>query len=146
MTKLDEVYQAWLGRFTSDEWETLQYSEEEMLEDFRTFLDMAIALFKFPKKSLEYDENGFIETLDNREKQILASYMKCEWLNRLILDYNNIIPLYDERDFSPANYLKQLDALLREERKQAEKLEEIYYRVDNNKPFDYSFLAGDDDV
>jgi hypothetical protein len=30
----------------------------------------------------------------------LATYMKCEWLNRTILTWENVKPLYEERDFS----------------------------------------------
>ena len=68
--------------------------------------------------------------------------MKCEWLNRCIMTWENVKPLYEERDFSQANLLDKLESALETERKQAEKRESIYYRSRNGKPFDYSKLAG----
>jgi hypothetical protein len=46
--------------------------------------------------------------LSNFEIQILAGYMKCEWLERTILSWENVKPLYVERDFSQANLLDKL--------------------------------------
>jgi hypothetical protein len=40
--------------------------------------------------------------------QILATYMKVEWLDRTILTWNNLRPLYDEADFSYANLIDKL--------------------------------------
>ena len=45
-------------------------------------------------------EEGFIEELGSEEIQILSTYMKCEWLNRCIMTWENVKPLYEERDFS----------------------------------------------
>ena len=68
--------------------------------------------------------------------------MKCEWLNRCIMTWENVKPLYEERDFSQANLLDKLESALEAERKRAEKRESIYYRSRNGKPFDFSRLAG----
>ena len=43
---------------------------------------------------------AFVEELTSEEIQILATYMKCEWLNRSIMTWENVKPLYEERDFS----------------------------------------------
>ena len=67
--------------------------------------------------------------------------MKCEWLNRTILTWENVKPLYEERDFSQANLLDKFNAMLAAEQKHAEELEGIYYRSVNKKPFKYSQLA-----
>jgi hypothetical protein len=69
--------------------------------------------------------------------------MKCEWLNRTILTWENVKPLYEERDFSQVNLLDKFNQMLEKEKYNAEKLERIYYRSRNGKPFDFSRLAGD---
>ena len=69
--------------------------------------------------------------------------MKCEWLNRTILTWENVKPLYEERDFSQANLLDKFNDLLVKEEKKASKLEAIYYRSVKGKPFNYSRLAGE---
>ena len=68
--------------------------------------------------------------------------MKCEWLNRCILTWETVKPLYVERDFSQANLLDKLSAMLKAERENAEKMESIYYRSRKGKPFNFSKLAG----
>ena len=87
------------------------------------------------------DEDAFIDNLNNEEVQILATYMKCEWLNRTILTWENIKPLYEERDFSQANLLSKFNDTLAAEKKNAARLESIYYRSIKRKPFDYTQLA-----
>ena len=42
--------------------------------------------------------------------------MKCEWLNRSIMTWENVKPLYEERDFSQANLLDKLKNTLESER------------------------------
>ena len=69
--------------------------------------------------------------------------MKCEWWNRTILTWENVKPLYEERDFSQANLLDKFKELLGREEYKALKLERIYYRSIKGKPFDYSRLAGE---
>lgn len=140
MTSFDVVYTAFLSKILDDEWE--YWSEEEVEEDLFTLLQGAIVRFKFPRVSLEYTEEGFNDDLTNDEVQILASYMKCEWLNRTILTWENVKPLYDERDFSQANLLDKFNAMLAAEQKNAAKLESIYYRSVNKTPFPYRNLAG----
>lgn len=68
--------------------------------------------------------------------------MKCEWLNREILTWERIKPLYEERDFSEANMLSKLYDALEIERKRGLKLESIYYRSINYNPWDYTQLSG----
>lgn len=142
MTPLEKVYTAFLSKMSEDDW--LDWTEEEAKADWMTLLESAIGWFKFPKNSLAIntEQGAFEGNLETREIQILSTYMKCEWLNRKILAYENIEPLYDERDYSPANFINRLSNLLERERKHAKELESIYYRVVNNNPFDYTRLAG----
>jgi hypothetical protein len=67
--------------------------------------------------------------------------MKCEWLNRTILTWENVKPLYEERDFSQANLLDKFNKMLAAEQTHAKELESIYYRSVNKKPFDFTRLA-----
>ena len=139
MTSYQKVYDAFLVKMLEDEW--VNWSEEEVSEDLRALLESAIPYFKFPRVSLERDDNGFLETVNSEEIQILSTYMKCEWLNRTILTWENVKPLYEERDFSQANLLDKFRALLEREEEKARRLESIYYRSINRKPFSYRKLA-----
>ena len=140
MTPTQEVYDAFLAKMLEDEW--LNWDEEEIKADWRELLDGAIPFFKFPRVSLEIDNDNFVNDLSNEEIQILANYMKCEWLNRTILTWENVKPLYEERDFSQANLIDKFIKLLEKEKRNSLDLERIYYRVVKGKPFDYSKLAG----
>lgn len=139
MTSFDKVYDAFLNKMLDDEWDG--WTEAEMQQDFRPLLEGAIPWFKFPRVSLERTDEGFVETLSNNEIQILASYMKCEWLNRTILTWENVKPLYEERDFSQANLLDKFNNLLTQEKTNARRLENIYYRSIDGKPYKYSGWA-----
>lgn len=141
MTSFQVVYDAFLGKMLDDEWAS--WDMEEIEQDWKTLLLGALPWFKFPRVSLEYDpnEDSFVEDLNNEEIQILATYMKCEWLNRTILTWENVKPLYEERDFSQANLLSKFNDMLVAEKKNAARLEAVYYRSVNRKPFDYTQLA-----
>ena len=98
MTPYTKVYEAFLARILEDEWEN--WLIEEALADWEQILNMAIPHFKFPRVSLEKTDEGFSGDLGVEEIQILANYMKVEWLNRCIMTWENVKPLYVERDFS----------------------------------------------
>ena len=139
MTSYDKVYSAFLARILEDEWE--QWLIEEAEQDWRQILEAALPWFKFPRVSLEHDDNGFSGDLRQSEIQIIANYMKCEWLNRCIMTWENVKPLYVERDFSQANLIDKLTKMLEAERATARELESIYYRSREGKPFDFTRLA-----
>ena len=140
MTPYTKVYEAFLARILEDEWEN--WLIDEAMADWRQILDMAVPRFKFPRASLEQTEEGFSGDLTTAEIQILANFMKVEWLNRCIMTWENVKPLYTERDFSQANLLDKLEKMLTSERTNAEKMESIYYRSRNGRPFDFSQLSG----
>ncbi len=141
MASVYDVYDAFLPKMLEDEW--LNWTDEEREEDWRALLDAAIPYFKFPRVSLDIEDDMFVdENVSNEEIQILATYMKVEWLNRTILTWENVKPLYVERDFSQANLIDKLKQLLEREEYKALKLERIYYRSRKKKPFEYSKLAG----
>lgn len=139
MTPYTKVYEAFLARILEDEWDKWLIDEAEA--DWRQILDMAVPHFKFPRVSLEQTDDGFSGDLGVEEIQILANFMKVEWLNRCIMTWENVKPLYVERDFSQANLLDKLNAMIASERANAEKMESIYYRSRKGRPFDFSKLA-----
>ena len=140
MTSYEIVYDAFLAKMLEDEWTA--WTEAEVKEDMRAMLEGAIPWFKFPRVPLDRGDDGFYNDLNNEEIQILATYMKCEWLNRTILTWENVKPLYEERDFSQANLLAKFQSMLEAEKYNALKLERVYYRSRNGKSFNYSQLAG----
>ena len=140
MTPYMKVYEAFLSRILEDEWE--HWMMEEAEQDWRQIMENAISWFKFPRVSLERNDDGFVNDLGSQEIQVIADYMKCEWLNRCILTWENVKPLYEERDFSQANLLDKFNQLLETEKYNALKLESIYYRSIKGKPFKYGKLAG----
>ena len=141
MTPFMKVYEAFLSRILEDEWQ--QWMIEEAQLDWRQILENAITWFKFPRVSLERNEEGFVDDLNAEEIQIIADFMKCEWLNRCIMTWENVKPLYEERDFSQANLLDKLSNMLEKQEEKARWRESVYYRSRSGKPFDFTKLAGD---
>ena len=140
MTPFRKVNEAFLSRILEDEWQHWMLEEAE--QDWYQIMINALTWFKFPRTSLEINEEGFINDLSNEEIQIIAEFMKCEWLNRCIMTWENVKPLYEERDFSQANLLDKLDDLYKAQEEKALRREAIYYRSIKGKPFDFSKLAG----
>ena len=129
MTEFRAVYDAFLAKILDDEWVT--WDLDDILEDWQALMISALPWFKFPRVSLDYD----LETSTFNED------MKCEWLNRTILTWENVKPLYDERDFSQANLLDKFNEMLAAEKKNAARLEAVYYRSIQRKPFGYRQMA-----
>ena len=107
MTPYERVFNAFLAKILDDEWAHWEWEEVQI--DLRELLEGGIPWFKFPRVDLDRNDEGFYAELGPEEIQILATYMKCEWLNRTILSWENIKPLYDERDFSQANLLDKFN-------------------------------------
>ena len=103
-TPYEAVYDAFLAKVQEDDWAWVDDSTQ-MDEDLLSILNGAITHFKFPRIVLTLDATGFVNTLTNQEIQILANYMKVEWLDRTILSWENVKPYYAEADFSQANLL-----------------------------------------
>ena len=139
MTAFQVVYDAFLSKILEDEWD--DWDIEDIETDWYSLLMGAIPNFRFQRVSLETNDEGFEDDLNNDEIQILATYMKCEWLNRTIMTWENVKPLYEERDFSQANLIDKFKSMLAAEQKNAEKLEAKYYRAIKRQPYDYTRLA-----
>lgn len=140
--KKQEVYNAFLTLILSDEWETME--ELEIENDLKAILMAAIPHFKFPRISLEYDQENddFISELTNNEVQVLAQFMKLIWYGRVVDSWENLRPYYTERDFSPGKMLGEFRGRLSDQERTARKLENVYYRSVNEKPFNYGLMGG----
>ena len=142
-TPFQAIYDSFLARISSDEW----VLTDEMYiaqRDWFEFLKMAIFRFRFPRKSLEYDveQMAFNEELDDAEIQVLAIYMKHEWVKRCVASWEEIRMLYSNKDFSQANHLDKLIKLSDQLELECTKSAATYYRSINGRPYDYTKLAG----
>lgn len=146
MTSLDVIYKAFLNKVKDDDWDDAsQLVSYE--KTWKEYLLSAINLFKFPRVDLTYNEQGeYLEgDLSNNEIQILAEYMRAEWLQGNISTWENIKEQYHEADFSQANFLDKLDKTYKTALATARRRESNYYRSIGGQPFNYSDLAGDND-
>ena len=143
MISTEKLFNAFFVLIESDEWDTWEESDVE--KDLTALMVAAIPFFKFPRCSLELTEDGknFVDDkITNTEFQILAHFMKYIWLGRVIDSWENLRPLYTERDFSPAKQLAEFRERQDMVGKAAKELESVYYRSIDRKPFDYTSLAG----
>lgn len=139
-----KVYEAFLARITADEW-TLEEELAIVERDWQELLKMAIFRFKYPRIKLELssDESEFTEELGNEEIQLLALYMKHEWVKRCIASWENIRQLYADKDFSQANHLAKLNDYQEAVALEVHKAEGIYDRSREKSPADlFKKLAG----
>ena len=153
-----KVYDAFLARITADEW-TLEEELAIVERDWQELLKMAIFRFKYPRIGLDVQEIGnvqegdalksyeFVNDLTNDEIQLLALYMKHEWVKRCIASWENIRQLYADKDFSQANHLDKLNKLQTAVALEIHKAEGIYDRSRNKTPAEiFRRLAGKKNV
>lgn len=159
-TPFFKVYEAFLARITADEW-TLEEDLAVVERDWQQLLDMAVFRFKYPRVSLNkieidpnpYDDNDrtfsycFEGDLSQDEIQLLALYMKHEWIKRCIASWENIRQLYADKDFSQANHLDKLNKLQEAVADEVHRAEGIYDRSRNKRPASlFKKLAGKKNV
>ena len=85
----------------------------------------------------------FTEDLTNDEIQLLALYMKHEWVKRCIASWENIRQLYADKDFSQANHLDKLNKLEAAIASDVRHAEGIYDRSRAKRPANlFKKLAG----
>ena len=151
-----KVYDAFLARITADEW-TLEEELAIVERDWQELLNIAIFRFKYPRVNLEREEieaneednphelkmYQFTEDLTNDEIQLLALYMKHEWVKRCIASWENIRQLYADKDFSQANHLDKLNKLEAAIASDVRHAEGIYDRSRAKRPANlFKKLAG----
>ena len=151
-----EVYDAFLARITADEW-TLEEELAIVERDWQELLKMAIFRFKYPRVKLEVEETEasteqmqqyqFVNDLTNDEIQLLALYMKHEWVKRCIASWENIRQLYADKDFSQANHLAKLVQYEETVKLEIKNAEGIYDRSREKRPANlFKKLAGKKNV
>ena len=153
-----KIYDAFLARITADEW-TLEEELAIVERDWQELLNKAVFRFKYPRVSLEIEELGepqeeglpppkqFVGDLGNDEIQLLALYMKHEWVKRCVASWENIRQLYADKDFSQANHLDKLNKLETAVALEIHKAEGIYDRSREKRPADlFKKLAGKKNV
>ena len=152
-----KIYDAFLARITADEW-TLEEELAIVERDWQELLKIAIFRFKYPRTSLDTqkvettdsDSNSnkletyeFVDDLTNDEIQLLALYMKHEWVKRCIASWENIRQLYADKDFSQANHLDKLNKLEAAIQVEVRRAEGIYDRSREKTPAElFRRLAG----
>ena len=137
-----KVYDAFLARITADEW-TLEEELAIVERDWQELLKIAIFRFKYPRVSLEIEQEGFSQDLTNDQIQLLALYMKHEWVKRCIASWENIRQLYADKDFSQANHLDKLNKLEAAIQVEVQRAEGIYDRSREKTPAElFRRLAG----
>lgn len=104
MVSLTKVYDAFLCKISDDEW-SKPYSQEDLewfIKDWYSILKSSLIHFKFPQHSLKIDEdnNCFVDDITEQEIEVIATFMKLEWLKRSIDTWENIKKFYSESDFS----------------------------------------------
>ena len=156
-TSFYKVYDAFLARITADEW-TLEEELAIVERDWQELLRMAIFRFKYPRVLLDTEQAyetieskpqtmQFVNDLSNDEIQLLALYMKHEWVKRCIASWENIRQLYADKDFSQANHLDKLNKLESAIQLEIHRAEGIYDRSREKRPADlFKKLAGKKNV
>jgi hypothetical protein len=102
----------------------------------------AIALFRFPRISLEYviDDNGegsFVNNVTMNELEVILAWMKVLWIEYQLSKERNYENLYADKDvkaFSSGNLISSITKGYTTFMDTARKKEEFYYRSDNGIP------------
>lgn len=109
-TPFEDIYNAFLR--TSNYREVELYSDQELKELLKLFLDAAILKFNNCRISLETDGESFKHTLTPAEQYVLTSFMKHEYTKTFLYDDYNLAPRPTFRDMgfgSQAAYLRELE-------------------------------------
>lgn len=133
-TPLKTIYDAFLAKVEADDWMLMEENQELVKEDWHMILNAAIVQFRYPRVSLDYEGDSFKEDLGNDEIQVLANFMKLEWIRRCIATWDNIRQLYSDKDFSQANFLDKLNKTGEQVYDECRLLLDRYGRAENYKP------------
>ena len=165
-TNVTEVYEAFLAKIEQDEWQNVN-DLIDAEKDWFQLLKIAIFRFKFPRISLELIKTTpltpltpsdislepsepkeiitFAKTLTQGEIQVLATYMKDEWLKRQLASWQLMKQRFSTKDFeifSPANLMAKIQASIELSKIECVNIINVYCRSIDGKPFDYSRWAG----
>lgn len=136
----EDVYTQFLRDITSI---TLaELSNEEIQAECESLLMNAITQFKFPKVSLQYeqDETGryyFTDNVTQAEISVLLLHMGVGWIKYQLLNEDNFTPQYYDsttRTYSKSAMIAQLNRLYENLEKKAKSREYDYGRTRDYKP------------
>lgn len=141
-TPFREVYETFLGKIDQDEWD-LTKDLGNLEQDWLMLLKSAINRFMYPRVSLKYIETDqhFIEELGQQEIQLLAVFMKNEWLKRALYSWTVIKQEYSTKDFqltSQANHMDKLKQLVELSDYECKHMTNLYSRVIEHKPVNWT--------
>lgn len=121
-TPFSEVYDLFLQLCTDYRLLALLNTSEEDFETFvQSWLIFSVRDFSVCNQSLEFDtvNGGFVETLNNENKVILAQLMLKYWMSKLVFDVTQINLHVGDRDFKmpseAANLKEKKDMLSRQQ-------------------------------
>ena len=118
------------------------YTDAELEQALNDFAMRAIARFRFPRISLEYniDENGngsFVNNITMSEIEVILCWMKVLWLEYQLSKERNYENSYVDKDvkaFSSGNLINSIAKTMDLFTAQARKVEEFYYRSNGGIP------------
>lgn len=117
------------------------YTDEELMQALSQLAMRAIALFRFPRVSLEYvavdGDFAFVNELSFAEMEVIVSWMKVLWVEYQLSKERNYENLYADKDvkaFSSGNLIASIVKALEALTHAARKKEEFYYRSDRGIP------------
>ena len=141
-TPFRDVYEVFLGKIEQDTWDLVR-DVQDLEEDWFMLLRSAVNRFMFPRISLEFNEalQSFNEKLGEQEIQVLAVFMRNEWLKRALYTYSLIRQEYSTKDFqltSQANHMEKLKQLVELSDYECKQMINLYSRVIDKKPLNWS--------
>lgn len=118
------------------------FSDRELTDELNILAARAIARFRFPRISLEWEQNCadecyFVNEVTFSELEVIVAWMKVIWLEYQLSKERNYQNLYADKDvkaFSSGNLIASIVKALNEMTMQARKIEEFYYRSNNGIP------------
>lgn len=135
MTKLDVIYDRFLGRITDDMY--MEWNETDTKADLKNIFQDAVSGFEFPRFPLyDYDLEAGVYNVDltQEEINIFSELMLIVWLQRQITTVENTRMKYSGQDFkltSQANHLSKLLAL----KADCEKVDRHFQRLYKRRRF-----------
>lgn len=141
-TPFRKVYETFLGKIEQDEW-NLVTDLGNLEADWLMLLKSAINRFMYPRISLEYieTEQCFVEDLGEQEIQVLAVFMRNEWLKRAMYSWTLVKQEYSTKDFqltSQANHMDKVKQLVETSDYECRHMINLYSRVIDHKPVNWT--------
>lgn len=141
-TPFKAIYDTFLGKIEQDEW-NLVTDLINLEQDWKMLLKASVNRFRYPRIALDYDEEeqNFKNELGQQEIELLATFMKNEWLKRGLYSWTLLRQEYSTKDFqltSQANHMDKLKQLAEYSDWECLHMTNLYSRVIDHKPVDWA--------